>query len=379
MSTAATTAQTTATGAPSASPVNLRSLLDEMIKRGASDLHITAGERPKLRIDGDITNSSTDYVLTPKDTLQIAYTLLTESQKKRFETEDELDFSFGIPNLSRFRGNCFKQRQCVSMVIRQIPFQIKTFEQLNLPPIIAKIAEKPRGLVLVTGPTGSGKSTTLAAMVDKINREWRGHILTVEDPIEFVHKHQGCIVNQREVGADTKSFGSALKYALRQDPDVVLIGEMRDQETIGAGLTIAETGHLAFATLHTNSCAETINRIIDVFPSNQQSQIRAQLAFVLEGVITQTLLPKAKGSGRVAACEIMVCTPAIRACIRDDKIHQIYSIMQAGKKFGMQTMNDALYQHYIQGNITLETALQFSGDPNELLRMCGQPVPGSTI
>ena len=369
--TTATTQQASATG----SPVNLRSLLDEMIKRGASDLHITAGERPKMRIDGDITNATTDYVLTPKDTLQIAYTLLTESQKKRFETEDELDFSFGIPNLSRFRGNVFKQRQCVSMVIRQIPFQIKTFEQLNLPPIIAKIAEKPRGLVLVTGPTGSGKSTTLAAMLDKINKEWRGHILTVEDPIEFVHKHQGCIVNQREVGADTKSFGSALKYALRQDPDVVLIGEMRDQETIGAGLTIAETGHLAFATLHTNSCAETINRVIDVFPSNQQAQIRAQLAFVLEGVITQTLLPKAKGSGRVAACEIMVCTPAIRACIRDDKIHQIYSIMQAGKKFGMQTMNDALYQHYVQGNITLETALQFSGDPNELLRMCGQPVP----
>lgn len=376
MSTATTTAQTQATGTTS-SPVNLRSLLDEMIKRGASDLHITAGERPKLRIDGDITNAQTDYVLTPKDTLQIAYTLLTESQKKRFETEDELDFSFGIPNLSRFRGNVFKQRQCVSMVIRQIPFQIKTFEDLKLPGVIAKMAEKPRGLVLVTGPTGSGKSTTLAAMIDKINREWRGHILTVEDPIEFVHKHQGCIVNQREVGADTRSFGSALKYALRQDPDVVLIGEMRDQETIGAGLTIAETGHLAFATLHTNSCAETINRIIDVFPSNQQSQIRAQLAFVLEGVITQTLLPKAKGSGRVAACEIMVCTPAIRACIRDDKIHQIYSIMQAGKKFGMQTMNDALYQQYIQGNITLEIALQFSSDPNELLRMCGQPVPGA--
>jgi twitching motility protein PilT len=360
-----------------ASPVNLRSLLDEMIKRGASDLHVTAGERPKVRIDGDIVNAMTDYVLTPKDTLQIAYTLLTESQKKRFETEDELDFSFGIPNLSRFRGNVFKQRQCVSMVIRQIPFQIKTFEQLNLPPIIAKLAEKPRGLVLVTGPTGSGKSTTLAAMIDKINREWRGHILTVEDPIEFVHKHQGCIVNQREVGADTKSFGSALKYALRQDPDVVLIGEMRDQETIAAGLTIAETGHLAFATLHTNSCAETINRVIDVFPSNQQAQIRAQLAFVLEGVVTQTLLPKAKGGGRVAACEIMVCTPAIRACIRDDKVHQIYSIMQAGKKFGMQTMNDALYQHYVQGNVTLETALQFSSDPNELLRMCGQPVPNA--
>jgi twitching motility protein PilT len=359
------------------SPVNLRSLLDEMIKRGASDLHITAGERPKMRIDGDIVNALTDYVLTPKDTLQIAYTLLTESQKKRFETEDELDFSFGIPNLSRFRGNVFKQRQCVSMVIRQIPFQIKTFEQLGLPPIISRLAEKPRGLVLVTGPTGSGKSTTLAAMLDKINRELQGHILTVEDPIEFVHKHQGCIVNQREVGADTKSFASALKYALRQDPDVVLIGEMRDQETIAAGLTIAETGHLAFATLHTNSCAETINRIIDVFPSNQQAQIRAQLAFVLEGVVTQTLLPRAKSAGRVAACEIMVCTPAIRACIRDDKVHQIYSIMQAGKKFGMQTMNDALYQHYIQGNITLETALQFSSDPNELLRMCGQPVPNA--
>ena len=358
-------------------PVNLRSLLEEMIQRGASDLHITAGERPKLRIDGEITNASTEYVLAPKDTLQIAYTLLTESQKKRFETEDELDFSFGIPNLSRFRGNVFKQRQCVSMAIRQIPFQIKTFEQLQLPPIISKMAEKPRGLVLVTGPTGSGKSTTLAAMLDKINREWRGHILTVEDPIEFVHKHQGCIVNQREVGADTHSFQAALKYALRQDPDCVLIGEMRDLETIAAGLTIAETGHLAFATLHTNSCAETINRIIDVFPSNQQSQIRAQLAFVLEGVITQTLLPRAKGSGRVAACEIMVCTPAIRACIRDDKVHQIYSIMQAGKKFGMQTMNDALYQHYIQGNITLEVALQYSSDPNELLRMCGQPVPGN--
>ena len=359
------------------SPVNLRSLLDEMIRRGASDLHITAGERPKMRIDGDIVNALTDYVLTPKDTLQIAYTLLTEAQKKRFETEDELDFSFGIPNLSRFRGNVFKQRQCVSMVIRQIPFQIKTFEQLGLPPIISRLAEKPRGLVLVTGPTGSGKSTTLAAQLDKINRETQGHILTVEDPIEFVHKHQGCIVNQREVGADTRSFAAALKYALRQDPDVVLIGEMRDQETIAAGLTIAETGHLAFATLHTNSCAETINRIIDVFPSNQQAQIRAQLAFVLEGVVTQTLLPRAKGGGRVAACEIMVCTPAIRACIRDDKVHQIYSIMQAGKKFGMQTMNDALYQHYIQGNITLETALQFSSDPNELLRMCGQPVPNA--
>src|SRR5688500_5959121 len=378
MSTQAATPQQ-APSAPGALPVNLRALLEEMLKRGASDLHITAGERPKIRVDGEITNASVDYVLTPKDTLAIAYSILTEAQKKHFEVEDALDFSFGIQNQSRSRGNVFQQRQCVSMVVRQIPFTIKTADQLGLPGIISKFSERPRGLVLVTGPTGSGKSTTLAAMIDKINREERGHILTVEDPIEFVHKHQGCIVNQREVGQDTKSFGSALKYALRQDPDVVLIGEMRDQETIAAGLTIAETGHLAFATLHTNSCAETINRIIDVFPSNQQSQIRAQLAFVLEGVVTQTLMPKAKGSGRIAACEIMICTPAIRACIRDDKIHQIYSIMQAGKKFGMQTMNDALYQHYIQGNITLETALQFSGDPNELLRMCGQPVPTGTV
>jgi twitching motility protein PilT len=374
MSTTASAAQAQAGNAP----VNLRSLLDEMLKRGASDLHITAGEKPKLRIDGTMTDAATDYVLNPKDTLQIAYTLLTEAQKKRFETEDELDFSFGIPNLSRFRGNVFKQRQCVSMVIRQIPFKIKSFEELGLPPITAKLAEKPRGLVLVTGPTGCGKSTTLAAMIDKINREERGHILTVEDPIEFVHKHGGCIVNQREVGHDTKTFATALKYALRQDPDVVLIGEMRDQETIAAGLTIAETGHLAFATLHTNSAAETINRIIDVFPANQQAQVRAQLAFVLEGVITQTLLPKAKGGGRVVACEIMVCTPAVRACIREDKVHQIYSIMQAGKKFGMQTMNDALYQQYVGGTVTLETALQNSSDPNELLRMVGQPVPNNS-
>lgn len=372
-----TTATAAAQQAAPNSPVSLRALLDEMIKRNASDLHITAGERPKFRIDGDITNATTDHVMAPKDTLAIAYSILTEAQKKRFEVDDELDFSFGIQNLSRFRGNVFKQRQCVSMVIRQIPFNIKTVEQLGLPPIITKMAERPRGLVLVTGPTGSGKSTTLAAMLDKINREERGHILTVEDPIEFVHRHQGCIVNQREVGQDTKTFASALKYALRQDPDYVLIGEMRDQETIAAGLTIAETGHLAFATLHTNSSAETINRIIDVFPSNQQAQIRAQLAFVLEGVITQTLLARAKGAGRVAACEIMVCTPAIRACIRDDKVHQIYSIMQAGKKFGMQTMNDALYQTYIAGNVTLETALQQSSDPNELLRMVGQPLPNN--
>jgi twitching motility protein PilT len=352
--------------------INLRALLEEMIERDASDLHITAGERAKLRVDGEITNANLEYVLTPKDTLQLAYSVLTENQKKRFEMEDELDFSFGIQNLARFRGNCFKQRGCVSMVIRQIPFNIRSFTDLGLPGVIAKMAEKPRGLVLVTGPTGSGKSTTLAAMLDKINKERKGHIITVEDPIEFIHRHQGCIVNQREVGTDTKSFANALKYALREDPDTILIGEMRDLETIQAALTIAETGHLAFATLHTNSAAEAINRIIDVFPSHQQSQVRAQLAFVLEGIITQTLLPKAKGRGRAMAAEILVVTPAIRALIRDDKIHQIYSLMQSGKKYGMQTLNDALYQLYMSREVSDEECLRVSGDPNEFLRMIGR-------
>src|SRR6476619_5666414 len=352
--------------------LNLRALLEEMIEKEASDLHITTGERPKLRVDGDITDSSVAEVLTPKDTLQLAYSVLTENQKKRFETEDELDFSFGIQNLARFRGNCFKQRGCVSMVIRMIPFNVRTFNELGLPAIIAKLAERPRGLILVTGPTGSGKSTTLAAIIDKINKERKGHIITVEDPIEFIHRHQSCIVNQREIGTDTKSFQSALKYALREDPDVILVGEMRDLETIAAALTIAETGHLALATLHTNSAAESINRIIDVFPSNQQSQVRAQLAFVLEGIVTQTLLPKAQGKGRVMAAEILVVTPAIRALIRDDKVHQIYSSMQAGKKFGMQTLNDALYQLYMAREVTADECLRVSSDPNEFLRMIGR-------
>jgi twitching motility protein PilT len=350
---------------------NLRALLEEMIEKEASDLHITTGERPKLRVDGDIVDSSVTEVLTPKDTLQLAYSVLTENQKKRFETEDELDFSFGIQNLARFRGNCFKQRGCVSLVIRMIPFNVRTFNELGLPPVIAKLAERPRGLILVTGPTGSGKSTTLAAIIDKINKERKGHIITVEDPIEFIHRHQSCIVNQREIGTDTKSFTTALKYALREDPDVILVGEMRDLETIAAALTIAETGHLALATLHTNSAAESINRIIDVFPSNQQSQVRAQLAFVLEGVVTQTLLPKARGRGRVMACEIMVATPAIRALIRDDKIHQIYSAMQAGKKHGMQTMNDALFQQYTNKEVTQEDCERVSSEPKEFLRMIG--------
>ncbi len=364
---AATPAQTTKD-----KQLNLRALLEELVQRGGSDLHLTAGDRPKIRIDGEITNASVDYTLEPKDTLALAYSILTENQKKRFETEDELDFSFGIQNLSRFRGNVFKQRGCVAVVVRVIPYEILSFKKLGLPPVVEQLAERPRGLVLVTGPTGSGKSTTLAAMVDKINEEEAGHILTVEDPIEFVHKHKKSIVNQREVGADTKTFASALKYALRQDPDVVLIGEMRDLETIASALTIAETGHLAFGTLHTNSAAETINRIIDVFPSNQQSQVRAQLSFSLEGVITQTLLPRASGKGRIAALEIMVATPAIRATIRDDKIHQIYSIMQAGKKHGMQTMNDALYQLVIGGDVKMEEAARASSDPTELMRMLGE-------
>ena len=362
--------------APTQTPISLRTLLDEMIERDASDLHISAGDRPKLRVDGEIVNATIEHVLTPRDTLQLAYSVLTENQKKRFEMEDELDFSFGIANLSRFRGNVFKQRGCVSMVIRQIPFQIRTFADLQLPPVIAGMAERPRGLVLVTGPTGSGKSTTLAAMIDKINTERRGHIITVEDPIEFIHRHRNCIINQREVGADTKSFASALKYALREDPDVILIGEMRDLETIQAALTIAETGHLVFATLHTNSAAEAINRIIDVFPSHQQSQVRAQLAFVLEGIITQVLLPKLTGRGRAMAAEILVVTPAIRALIRDDKVHQIYSSMQSGKKFGMQTLNDALYALYVSRQVNADECMRASGDPNEFLRMIGKSPTG---
>ncbi len=358
------------------SDLNVRNLLQEMIQKGASDLHITVGECPKIRIDGSLVNSSVTRILKPKDTLTLAYSILTEQQKKRFETDDELDFSFGVQNLSRFRGNCFKQRGCIAMALRQIPYEINSLDELGLPGTIKKLAERPRGLVLVTGPTGSGKSTTLAAMLDKVNSERQSHIITIEDPIEFIHRHKQSTVNQREVGADTKSFAQALKYALRQDPDVILIGEMRDLETIHAALTIAETGHLVFATLHTNSAAEAINRIIDAFPSHQQSQIRAQLAFVLEGVVTQTLIPKLRGSGRVCAAEVMICTPAIRALIRDQKIHQIYSLMQAGKKHGMQTMNDALQQLYMQKVISLDEAVKRTADPVEFLRQVGEPMPG---
>ncbi len=371
--------QMQASGAVAPTPpqeeLSLRSLLKEMLDAGASDLHLTVGEVPKIRVDGELVDSSIRQPLKPKDTLQLVYSILTENQKKRFETEDELDFSFGVQNLSRFRGNCYKQRGCVALAVRQIPYKISTIQELGLPPIINTLADRPRGLVLVTGPTGSGKSTTLAAMVDKINLERKAHIITIEDPIEFIHKHKNCVINQREVGADTKTFSAALKYALRQDPDVILIGEMRDLETIAAALTIAETGHLVLATLHTNSAAESVNRIIDAFPAHQQAQVRAQLAFVLEGVVTQTLVPHTRGKGRIAAVEIMICTPAIRAVIREEKIHQIYSLMQAGKKHGMQTMNDSLQMLYIRGEVSLEEALKRSGDPNELLRAIGEPAP----
>ncbi|MBV9609245.1 MAG: type IV pilus twitching motility protein PilT [Acidobacteria bacterium] len=331
-----------------------------------SDLHITTNSPPQIRVHGHLVPLDMP-LLSAAETKQLAYSVLTDTQKHRFEENQELDFSFGIKGLARFRGNCFNQRGAVGAVFRVIPFEIKGFNQLNLPPIVAKLCDRPRGLILVTGPTGSGKSTTLAAMIDKINQDRHDHIITIEDPIEFVHSHKNCLVNQREVHSDTKSFSNALRAALREDPDVVLIGEMRDLETIEAALRIAETGHLTFGTLHTNSAASTINRIIDVFPSHQQSQIRAQLSLVLEGILCQSLLPKVGGQGRVMAMEIMVPNAAIRNLIREDKIHQIYSAMQSGQdKFGMQTFNQALAALYFQKQLTLETALQRSSMPDEL-------------
>ena len=351
---------------------NLHQLLKAMIEKGASDLHLTTGSPPQLRVDGRLVPLRMEP-LSPQDTKQACYSILTDSQKHRFEAQSELDLSFGVKGLARFRANVFVQRGAVAAAFRTIPFKILSFEELGLPPVIEKLSQKPRGLILVTGPTGSGKSTTLASIIDKINTEHNHHIITIEDPIEYLHAHKNCVVNQREVGADTQSFKAALRYILRQDPDVVLVGEMRDLETIEAALTVSETGHLCLATLHTNSCVQTINRVIDVFPAHQQSQIRAQLAFVLEGVLTQTLLQKAKGRGRVMAAEIMVCTPAIRALIRDDKVHQIESSMQAGKKFGMQTLADSLYQLYMNHEVTKDECLRVVSNPNEFLKMIGEP------
>ncbi len=351
---------------------NLHDLLKEMVKRGASDLHITIGSPPQLRINGTLVPMDS-ALLSPNDTKQLCYSILTESQKHRFEEENELDLSFGVKGLSRFRANIFLQRGAPAAAFRLIPYKILTFAELGLPSIVDELVRKPRGLILVTGPTGSGKSTTLASMIDKINGERHEHIITVEDPIEYLHKHKGCLVNQREVGADTKSFKNALKYILRQDPDVVLIGEMRDLETIEAALIIAETGHLAFATLHTNSCVQTINRVIDVFPPYQQPQVRAQLSFVLEAVLCQTLIPKLNGTGRLLSLEVMIPNPAIRNLIREDKIHQIYSQMQVGQtKFGMQTMNQSLASLYLRKVISFEDALGRSSDPDELRQIISQ-------
>jgi len=356
---------------------NLHQLLKAMIEKGASDLHITTNSAPQLRIDGKLHPLKMPQ-LSPPETKQLCYSVLTDAQKHRFEEQSELDLSFGVKGLSRFRANIFVQRGAVAGAFRSIPYQIKTFEDLGLPRVVADLTKKPRGLILVTGPTGSGKSTTLATMIDRINTERQEHIVTIEDPIEYLHPHKGCVVNQREVGADTKSFQNALKYILRQDPDVVLIGEMRDLETIEAALVVAETGHLAFATLHTNSCVQTINRIVDVFPPYQQAQVRAQLSFVLEGVMCQSLLPKANGPGRVMALEVMIPNPAIRNLIREDKIHQIYSQMQIGQdKFGMQTMNQSLASLYTRRLISMDDAMGRSHDVEELRSLTATGGAGS--
>jgi twitching motility protein PilT len=346
--------------------LTLGDLLRKLIEMSGSDLHITTNSPPQIRVHG-VLHALDLPPLTPAESKQLVYGVMTDAQKHRFEEDLELDFAFGLKGLARFRANCFNQRGSVAAVLRVIPWEIKSFEDLHLPPIVAKLCERPRGLILITGPTGSGKSTTLAAMIDKINRDRHEHILTIEDPIEFVHPHKNCLVNQREVHSDTKGFTQALRAALREDPDVVLVGEMRDLETIESALRIAETGHLTLGTLHTNSAASTINRIIDVFPSHQQPQIRAQLSLVLEGILCQSLLPRVGGMGRVMAMEILIPNAAIRNLIREDKIHQIYSAMQSGQdKFGMQTFNQSLAILYFQKQIALEAAVQRSSQPDEL-------------
>ncbi len=347
----------------------LYDLLKIMIEKGASDLHITTGSPPRVRVDGRLIPLDHPQ-LTPSDTKTLCYSVLTDAQKHKFEENNELDLSFGVKGLSRFRGNVFMQRGAVAGAFRTIPFQIRTFQELGLPEIVNDLVKRPRGLILVTGPTGSGKSTTLAAMVDRINSERQDHIITVEDPIEYLHPHKKCLINQREVNADTVSFKAALRYVLRQDPDVVLIGEMRDLETIEAALTVSETGHLTLATLHTNSAVQTINRVIDVFPPHQQEQIRTQLSFVLEGILAQQLISKKSGHGRALAVELLVPNPAIRNLIREDKIHQIYSMMQTGQtRSGQQTMNQSLFELYTKGLLSYEDAIGRSSVPEELITM----------
>ncbi|HEX4351816.1 MAG TPA: type IV pilus twitching motility protein PilT [Polyangiales bacterium] len=352
--------------------VTLHQLLRAVVDKGASDLHVTTGTPPQLRIDGSLMPLKT-AALGPVETKQLCYSVLTEEQKVAFERDNELDLSFGVKGLARFRGNIFVQRGAVAGVFRQIPFRILSFEELGLPQVIARLANLPSGLILVTGPTGSGKTTTLAAILDKINAERRSHILTIEDPIEFLHPNKLSVVNQREVGADTSSFKDALRYALRQDPEVVLIGELRDLETIEAALTISETGHLVLATLHTNSAIQSINRIIDVFPPHQQTQVRTQLSFVLSGVVTQMLVPNMNGPGRNLAIEVLIPNAAIKNLIREDKAYQIYSSMQTGQSnTGMQTMNQSLLALYMHRQVSREEAINRSQEPDEMEMMIRQ-------
>jgi twitching motility protein PilT len=346
--------------------ITLHQLLKTLVEQGGTDLHVTTNSPPQIRINGRLVPLQLPPMTAP-ETKNLIYSVLTDTQKHRYEDTLELDLSFGVKGLARFRANVFMQRGAVCASFRTIPWEIKSFKELGLPEIVQTISEKPRGLVLVTGPTGSGKSTTLAAMLDKINSERNSHIVTIEDPVEFLHTHKKCIVNQRELHADTHSFANALRSVLRQDPDVVLIGEMRDLETIESALRIAETGHLTFATLHTNSTVQTMNRIIDVFPSYQQAQVRAQLSFVLEGILCQSLLPAMNNAGRVLAIELMIPNPAIRNLIREEKMHQIYSIMQTGQaKFGMQTFNQSLASLHFKKRISLDTAVSATSNPEEL-------------
>ncbi|MDA8085487.1 MAG: PilT/PilU family type 4a pilus ATPase [Nitrospiraceae bacterium] len=348
--------------------VSLYELLKTMVDRGASDLHITTGSPPRLRIDGSLLPMEQQEVLNGEDTKSLCYSVLTDNQKHHFEETSELDFSFGLKGVSRFRGNIFMQRGVVAGVFRSVSFAVQSFRDLGLPDILTDVARKPRGLVLVTGPTGCGKSTTLASMVDFINSERHCHIITVEDPIEYLHMHKKALINQREVNADTLSFKNALRHILRQDPDVVLVGEMRDLETIEAALTVSETGHLTLATLHTNSAVQSLNRIVDVFPPHQQEQVRVQLSFVLEAIIAQQLIPKKNGPGRVMAVEVLIPTPAIRNLIREDKLHQIYSIMQTGQSHsGMQTMNQSLIDLMNRNLISLDEAAGHSPVLDEFL------------
>jgi len=363
-------------GAPDSSVAGaptLQDFLKLVADRGGTDLHISADSPPVMRLNGELRPLPFPP-LSANDTKTLCYSVLTESQKHRFEESLELDFSFGIRGLSRFRGNLFLQRGAVGGAFRTVPYSARPLAELGLPPVVAELARLPRGLVLVTGPTGSGKSTTLAAMIDKINNERHEHIMTLEDPIEFVHQHRTCVVNQREVYADTHSFSEALRHVLRQDPDVVLIGEMRDLETVLAALTVAETGHLVLSTLHTNSAVQTINRIIDIFPEQQQPQVRAQLSLILHGVISQQLIPRADGRGRVLAVEVMIPNPAIRNLIRENKIHQLYSHLQVGQtKFGMQTMTQSLVDLHTRRLISYEEAMGHATEPDELRPMLGSP------